>query len=904
MERRMKQPESSGACVAHGLNNPAFDSQGQATYFMEDRKMNHKKIFRILTVLFAIVLSAISVASGYSGGTGDPETPYQIATRADLLELAATPTDYDKYFILTADIDMEGQVFTTAIIAPDMESSKGFQGTAFIGKFDGDGYKIHNFTINGGSGDYIGLFGYIDSDGEVNSLGLESFATSGDDDVGGLVGRNDSYDSSINNCYSIGTANGTGYNVGGLVGSNNGSVSNCYSNSNVSGDDYVGGLVGSNGSYGNIGNCYSTGSVSGDGYVGGLVGRNYNSVSGSFWDMDTSGQTTSNGGEGKTTAQMHDINTYLSAGWHFVGYSTNDYWIMPSGGGYPVLSAFYPLCSGGSGTAGDPYRIANKDDLLTIAANMTVYHRCFILTSDIDLQGHFFTTAIIAPDTNSISSYFQGTTFKGTFDGDGYKIYNFSIYGDEDYIGLFGFIDSGSEVKNLGLENYTVEGGYYVGGLSGVSYNSSINNCYSTGNVHGYDYSVGGLVGLNNYGDISNCCSTGYVSGSYGDIGALVGVNHGYIWDCNSTGTVSGTSNDIGGLAGSNFGSVSNCYSNSNVSSNGDNVGGLIGFNDGSISSCYSTGSVDSSDLVGGLVGKNSGSIGNCYSNGNVSGDNEVGGLVGRNGNDVNNCYSVGIVSGDYAGGLVGCTTFGGSVNDSFWDTQTSGQTTSDGGIGKTTAEMQDVNTFLAAGWDFVGETANGTNDYWIMPVGWYPLLSTDYKYSGGTGTIEWPYRIANKDDLMELAATTDDYGKYFVLTEDINLQGQVFTAAIIAPDANLITSGFQGTYFTGKFDGKDYKITNFTITGGSNDFIGLFGAIASGGLITNLGLDNFTISGDEYVGGLAGHSGGSIISNCYSTGDISGSNYYVGGLSGYNNGGILDCYSTGNVSGANIKNP
>jgi hypothetical protein len=87
-------------------------------------------------------------------------------------------------------------------------------------------------------------------------------------------------------------------------------------------------------------------------------------------------------------------------------------------------------------------------------------------------------------------------------------------------------------------------------------------------------------------------------------------------------------------------------------------------------------------------------------------------------------CYSTGAVNGSYrVGGLVGfswveCATA------SFWDTQTSGQATSAGGIGKTTAEMQTAATFLDAGWDFVGEVANGTEDlWWILEGKDYPRL-------------------------------------------------------------------------------------------------------------------------------------------------------------------------------------
>ena len=65
-----------------------------------------------------------------------------------------------------------------------------------------------------------------------------------------------------------------------------------------------------------------------------------------------------------------------------------------------------------------------------------------------------------------------------------------------------------------------------------------------------------------------------------------------------------------------------------------------------------------------------------------------------------------------------------GTVTASFWDTRTSGQPTSTGGTGKTTAQMQTAKAFLDAGWDFVGETKNGTADiWWILEGKDYPKL-------------------------------------------------------------------------------------------------------------------------------------------------------------------------------------
>jgi uncharacterized repeat protein (TIGR01451 family) len=167
----------------------------------------------------------------------------------------------------------------------------------------------------------------------------------------------------------------------------------------------------------------------------------------------------------------------------------------------------------------------------------------------------------------------------------------------------------------------------------------------------------------------------------------------------------------VGGLVGKNAsGTVSNCYSTGSVSGNGV-VGGLIGWNARTVSDSYSTDSVSGIDHVGGLVGMNSGTVSDSYSTGSVSGEMNVGGLVGANYGIMSNCYSTGTVSGggDYVGGLVGLNDE--TVSNSFWDTQTSRRSTSDGGTGKTTENMKNVRTYtddtwsvgLTTPWDFIG---------------------------------------------------------------------------------------------------------------------------------------------------------------------------------------------------------
>jgi hypothetical protein len=185
------------------------------------------------------------------------------------------------------------------------------------------------------------------------------------------------------------------------------------------------------------------------------------------------------------------------------------------------------------------------------------------------------------------------------------------------------------------------------------------------------------------------------------------------------------------------------------------------------------------------------------------------------------------------------------------------------------------------------------------------------------------------------IGANPADWDKHFLLTNDIDMAGYTYTTALIAPDTSPSSDGFQGTKFTGVFNGAGFKIINLTIdtAGADNDYLGLFGYTASTGTVENLGLEDVNITGgdgsyilgglagenrgtisncystglvvggdwSDCLGGLVGHNYDSTISNCFSTGSVTGGDifYYLGGLVGVNqNGTISNCYSTGPVTG------
>ena len=745
---------------------------------------------------FFYEIDAVAIRK-YTGGTGETNNPYQIATAEDLIALGETPEDYNKHFILTADIDLDPnlpgrKVFDKAVIGAgiyvDIDPNtfvgigagaftdyERFEGTPFTGFFNGKGHTISHLTITGDS--CLGLFGQLKYGANITNLGLEVVNVNGIGDyIGGLVGENSG--GIIVNCYTSGNINGSWY-VGGLTGSNSsGTVAYCYSTGTVGGESWIGGLVGFNES--EITNCYAANKVSGYKHFGGLVGYSeatfsMNRINNSYFLTSRDGGGPDNGyGFPLTDEQMKKPSSFFD--WDFVGESDgpHDIWAEPVEGGYPILWwQLSPLPElhflSGKGESNDPYLISTADELNSIGHNPRLMDAHFRLINDIDLAGvdFFIIGSEIFP-------------FSGVFDGNGRTISNFNhTIKYVDFVGLFGYVKGQkAAIRNLGLinpninlaigdvgslagylgdgniSNCYIDGGSvkgygYVGGLVGSIYGSII-NCHSSTTVSGMS-NVGGLAGsvgrqivlvsdqdgsVEYKGTISNCYSTGSVSGDR-NVGGLVGNNSGYMTNCYTTGNVSGTMS-VGGLVGANFfGHMTKCYATAGVAGN-VSVGGLVGMNNytSTISNCYSIGSVLGDRTVGGLVGANAfGDMMNCYARATVTGDNYIGGLVGRNlEGSISSCYSTGSVIGiEKVGGLVGENTLipnqqgqndTGIIGSSFWDMETSGQTTSDGGMGKTTEEMQTAGTFLEADWDFVDETENGTEDiWWILEGQDYPRL-------------------------------------------------------------------------------------------------------------------------------------------------------------------------------------
>jgi hypothetical protein len=167
-----------------------------------------------------------------------------------------------------------------------------------------------------------------------------------------------------------------------------------------------------------------------------------------------------------------------------------------------------------------------------------------------------------------------------------------------------------------------------------------------------------------------------------------------------------------------------------------------------------------------------------------------------------------------------------------------------------------------------------------------------------GSGTQGDPWRIESLEDFNDFAADANYWAGFTRLETDVNLAGITYSTAVIAPDIVNYNVFFDGTAFTGVFDGNDHKIINLTISDGGSfhDYLGLFGYIDDGE-VRNLGLEGGSVSGFLSVGGLVGKNNYGNVSNCYSTGAVNGDRN-VGGLVGPNMGNVSNCYSTSSVSG------
>jgi len=163
-------------------------------------------------------------------------------------------------------------------------------------------------------------------------------------------------------------------------------------------------------------------------------------------------------------------------------------------------------------------------------------------------------------------------------------------------------------------------------------------------------------------------------------------------------------------------------------------------------------------------------------------------------------------------------------------------------------------------------------------------------QYGGGDGSAANPYQIWDPNHMNAIGANSGHWGKCFKLMANIDMSRFTGTQYKII--------GNSSTKFTGKFDGNRHIITNLTYTTTSaTNYVGLFG-YTNNATIQNLRIENVSISsGGDYIGGLVGYHNSGTLNDCCANGLVSG-NMYIGGLAGWNVGTITGCYANSLVSG------
>ncbi|WP_069998543.1 S-layer homology domain-containing protein [Cellulosilyticum sp. I15G10I2] len=853
------------------------------------------------------------------GGTAD--SPVEITTATQLAEIAILVNarvkglelflfnneDAKVSLKLMNDIDLSAYSSGEGWIPIGVYDSAASQDRFFMGEFNGNNHSITGLHINRDKNKQ-GFFGGIGAGGIVKNLGVVNANITGLGSVGSVAGV---VEGAVENCYSIGGITSGDIYIGGIVGliEENGAVKKCYSTGAVSGGSYIGGVAGKVENMGAVENCAALnasvtgrdniGRVAGSVSVGGILSGNI-----AFGGMTTTEEGREKelimgedkvDGPSKTAAQIKTVGFFEAL------FGNDPAWTYGEGKlpGFGVAVALPPHIVDGSdpnfrgaGTSGNPYQISSAADLAKLAelvnAGNTSYNTAhYKLMNNLDLAGYASADSGNGWTPIGNLSY----TFRGNFDGGNHKITNLTISrSSSDLQGLFGYI-SGGTVQNLGVENGHIVGRNLVGGVVGyVVWGGTVQNCYSSGNISGTGNHVGGLVGVVE-GTVQNCYNSGNISSTGNYVGGLAGIVYGTVQNCYSSGNVSSTGNYVGGLAGTVYGTVQNYYSSGNVSSTGDYVGGLAGYVDGTVQNCYSTGSTSGTNGVGGLVGSivlSMSRVENCAAlNPDVNGGISVGRMVGHN-----------------YGSVLGSIAFDGMLVEGVGGYA---------GVLKTAAEINATGFWTTA----TGFTADWDTTVWSIEAGKLPILKgiagqdasmpSHLLVAGimpfeGAGTSESdPYRIKTAADLAklgELVNAGDSFSsKYFELQNDLDLSAY---GSSYDSGRGWVSIGSESRPFQGIFDGGGYQITGLFINRDA-DYQGIFGYVAEGGIIKNLGVANVNIKGKSNIGAVAGYvSGtGTKVESCYSTGSISGTNY-VGGLVGTADlsGVVQNCYSTSSISG------
>ncbi len=705
----------------------------------------------------------------------------------------------------------------------------------YMGAFEGNGNTVSGLYFNDSSSYDIGLFGRVYEVGKVQNVGVVDSYFNGKGTIGGVVGTNYG---TVENCYSGTTVGGIDHSIGGVVGSNNpdGTVRNCHSVGSVNSTaSYVGGVVGFNHADGIVENCSNTGTISNDGnFVGGVVGDNYGTVQNCYNTGAVSGTGIRVGGVlGINGASGTVTNCYYLNGCAKDGNSVTQFGIGNATAGSTTPD------EAGKTTAMSSDQFASGEACADLGNHI-----------GLDVANGFCNLCTYQPATLNSDGY--------------YEIFNAGqLYWFANHINTVDRTASAVLTADIDLENRQwIPIGWYDNAEQNLAFAGIFNGNEKTIS-HLYYNGTDNYFGMFGYstGEIRDLIihNSSIHTDSDGRVGMIVGRNAGLIEKCANFGNVSSTGDFVGGICGVvDAGTVRNCYNTGSIKGN-YNIGGISGNVQygGTVENCYSCGSVETSatytHLGGGITGvladdvvqPNPSSVINCYHDNMVYSGNTIG-----NANEGSVINSAGKTTEQFASGEVTYLLQGEQENHIWGQNIDNGET---------------IDAYPVIGGAKVYPISCGGIPYKFSNVEIENLLEHNFEngFCSVCGEMDVPelkdnyYQIGNAGQLYWFAnhINTVDRTASAVLTADIDLEGK--------PDGTgrkwtpIGSTGENSHNFRGHFDGRNHTITNLYVDM-QRAGLGFFGEVRLGVV------ENFTIYGDvkltsdcSYVGGVIGSAPG-----------------------------------------------
>ena len=749
----------------------------------------------------------------------------------------------------------------------------GIIGEDIVEESKGKILNCRNMAIITGESKVGGIIG-ISNGNIVNSVNFSNVEATLDS-VGGLVGlknknENSNLTGTLKMSYNIAKVKGNSK-VGGVVGTNNDIIENCYNTGIVeSSNGYVGGIVGTQEGTtdsNKLLNSYSTGNIISavQENVGGVIGsKTENSIVSKCIYIEN---TVKGGIAGKNVKDSAEVRSAEFMKTKYCVYDLGEEnWKTISGIDYPVL-----YWQDGEKTNLEFETVSTAQalkDMAHIVNDMgeTFEGKTVTQQNNIDLSTVCSETL---GNWTPIGDYGTNTNlyFAGTFEGNGNTISNLYIKGSNHYQGLFGHV-ANSNIKNVNIEKENIVGKNYIGGLISFGEQSNIINVHiKSGTIIG-NATSGGIAGCINDESIISKCS-----------------NYAKIFSSNTAYIDPPNCGAFGGIAGA---------SNPNTK----------------VELCVNYGTISAQRYVGGITGVNWGKTLNCYNAGIIQctlEQDSVGGISGiqnppESTASVENCYNIGKIEYTPNVGLYGqiiASVLGGTISNCYY---LEGQNDLKGIYNKDITGQAEVRSaeFMKSKY-FVKELgeenwkiASGVNDG-------YPILT----WQAGEKIEPEFETVSTAQALKDMAHIVNDMGETFdgkTVTQQNDIDLSTVCSATLG---NWIPIGDYGTntnlFFKGTFNGNGKSINNIYINS-NKELQGLFGF--NGGTIKNLGIE----SGNIYVyntempatGGIvAAIDAGGKVENCFNKANITGIRS-VGGIAGSSLGKVTGCYNEGKIVGDN----